>query len=97
MASVSEPSPSRMVTMVLSVLEPHKQISKWHVGTRDHKVGDIVCLREEPAAPTKWPLAKIIKIHPGQDRKLRIVSVKTAKEEYTRPVVKLVPLVQQNE
>ena len=44
-------------------------------------------------APTKWPLAKIIEVHPGKDGKVRVVTVKTAKGIYKRPVVKMVPLV----
>ena len=44
-------------------------------------------------APTKWPLAKIIEVHPGKDGKVRVVTVKTAKGIYRRPVVKMVPLV----
>ena len=70
---------------------------KWNTETRDYRVGDIVCLREEPTAPTRWPLAKVIKIHPGQDVKDRIVTVRTAKGTYVRPAVKLVPLIQGHE
>ena len=70
------------------------RFSKWHTETRDYQVGDIVCLREEPMAPTRWPLARIIKVHPGQDGKVRVVTVRTSKGVYNRPVVKLVPLVQ---
>ena len=33
------------------------RFSKWHITNRDSKIGDIVCLREEPTAPTRWPLA----------------------------------------
>ena len=61
---------------------------------RGYHLGDVVCLREEPMAPTKWPLAKITK---GQDGKVRVVTIRTAKGEYVRPIVKLVPLVQERE
>ena len=73
------------------------KLSKWHTETRDYQVGDIVCLREEPTATTRWPLAKVKKVHPGQDGKVGVVTVKTAKGNYVRPVVKLVPLIQGHE
>ena len=69
------------------------KFSKWRTPTRNLKVGDVVCVRDEPMAPTKWPLARITKVHPGQDGKVRVVTIKTAKGTYTRPSIKLVPLV----
>ena len=41
----------------------------------------------------KWPLARVVEIHPGRDGKVRVVTVETAKGRYTRPIVKIVPLV----
>ena len=73
------------------------RFSKWHTETRDYQVGNVVCLLEEPTAPTRWPLAKVIKVHLGQDGKGRVVIVRTAKGDYVRPVVKLVPLIQGHE
>ena len=37
--------------------------------------GYIVCLREEPLAPTGWSKAKFINFHPGQDGKVRVVTI----------------------
>ena len=48
-------------------------------------------------APTRWPLARVIEVHPGQDGKVRVVTIKTAKGLYTRLVVNLVLLVQDQE
>ena len=48
-------------------------------------------------APTRWPLARVIEVHLGQDGKVHVVTIKTVKRVYTRPVVKLVPLVQDQE
>ena len=70
------------------------RFSKWNIETSDYQVGDIEGLREEPTAPTRWPLAKVIKVHPGEDGRVHVVTVRTAKGEYERPVVKLVPLIQ---
>ena len=41
--------------------------------------GDIVYVRIEPMASTRWPMARVIEVHPGQDGKARVVTIKTAK------------------
>ena len=64
-----------------------------HTVQKPIREGDAVCLRDEPLAPTKWPLVKIIIVDPGKDGKIRVVTVQTAKGMYKRPVVKMVPLV----
>ena len=69
------------------------KISKWHNVSKNLQEGDIVCLRDEPLAPTRWPLARVIQVHPGKDGNLRMVTVRTAKGVYRRPMVKVVPLV----
>ena len=66
---------------------------KWHTPSKDLQVGDIVCLRDEPLAPTRWPLARVVEVHSGPDGKVRVVMVETAKGRYTRPIVKIVLLV----
>ena len=48
----------------------------------------IVCLRQEPTVPTKWPLAQVVKVYPGVDGKVRVVPVQSNKGTYNRPVVK---------
>ncbi|GFY44947.1 hypothetical protein TNIN_355501 [Trichonephila inaurata madagascariensis] len=40
----------------------------------------------------KWTLARVIKIHPGEDGLVRVVDVKTAKGTFTRAVTNLMPL-----
>ena len=45
-------------------------------------------------APTKWLLAKIIRVYPGPDGRIQVVTIQTAKGVYNRPVVKVVPLIQ---
>ena len=74
-------------------LETLWKFHKWHTPSRDLQIGDIVCLRDEPLAPTKWPLARVVKTHPGNDGKVRVVTVSTTKGRYTRPITKVVPLV----
>ena len=60
---------------------------------RNLRVGDIVCLRDEPMVPMKWPLAHIVEVHPGGDGKVRVITVQTMKGIYKHPIVKVVPLI----
>ena len=50
-------------------------------------------LREDSAISTKWPLARVIKVHPGKDNLVRVATVRTDAGVYTRPVVKLALLL----
>ena len=40
-------------------------------------------------SPLTWPLARILRIIPGNDGVVRAAHIKTAKGEYDRPIVKL--------
>ena len=53
-------------------------------------------LRDEPMAPMKWPLTRIIEVHPGKDGKVRVVTVWTMKGIYQRPIVKVLPMMHQS-
>ena len=64
------------------------QFTKWHSTNKDYKIGDIVCLRDGPTAPTRWPLARITNVYLGEDGKVHVVTVKTAKGIYKRPIEK---------
>ena len=74
-------------------VETQWKVSKWHTPSRNLCEGNVVRLRNEPLAPTKLPLVKIIEVHPGKDGKVRVVTIKTAKGIYKRPIIKMVPLV----
>ena len=76
-------------------METLRKSHKWPTASRNLQVEDIVCLKGEPTAPTKWPLATVIKVHPGQDGKVQVVTVKTSKGIYKRPIVEVVPLIQE--
>ena len=69
------------------------KFAKWNAISPNIEVGDIVCLRQEPTVPAKWPLARVIKVYPGVDGKVRVVTVQTGKGTYNRPIVKIVPLI----
>ncbi len=67
--------------------------TKWPCQMRNVVVGDIVILKDETLFPTKWPLARVIDVHPGRDNLVRVVTIKTEKGIYRRPVTKIVVLV----
>ena len=70
-----------------------RRFTKWHHPTRNAQVGDIVLLQEDNLIPGKWPLARIVKTHPGSDGLVRIVTVKTNSGIYKRPVNKVALLL----
>lgn len=65
---------------------------KWRTPKSNLKVNDIVILKEENVPPANWPLGKIIKIHPGKDGLVRVVTIKTARGIFKRPIIKLCTL-----
>ncbi|GFY52144.1 integrase catalytic domain-containing protein, partial [Trichonephila inaurata madagascariensis] len=66
--------------------------TKWTDVKENLKVGQLVLLKNASQIPMKWTLARVIKIHPGEDGLVRVVDVKTAKGTFTRAVTNLLPL-----
>ncbi|XP_029161170.1 uncharacterized protein LOC114941050 [Nylanderia fulva] len=66
--------------------------TKWFKAESVPHVGDLCIIRSELTPPTRWPLARITRLHPGDDGIVRVVSVCTATSELVRPIVKLVML-----
>ncbi|EZA46580.1 hypothetical protein X777_00012, partial [Ooceraea biroi] len=66
--------------------------NKWHQPERNVKTGDLVLVVDERTPPSKWPLARVIAVHPGADGLVRVVSVRTSTSTYKRPITKLCPL-----
>ncbi|KYN50043.1 hypothetical protein ALC62_00070, partial [Cyphomyrmex costatus] len=62
---------------------------KWNKASDSIKVGQLVILLEENLPPLCWALARIEEIHPGKDNITRVVSVRTTKGVYKRPITKL--------
>lgn len=73
-------------------LKQMQQRPKWAQKLENLKVNDIVVVKDENVPPTKWSIARIVETHPGADGLVRVVTVKTAKGCYKRPIVKLCPL-----
>ena len=67
--------------------------NKWHFPARNVAVRDIVILQETSTIPTKWPIARVVAVHPGSDESVRVVTIKTPQGTYKRPISKLAVLI----
>ena len=57
-------------------------------------VGDVVVVREDETIPGRWPIARVTKTYPGKDGVVRVITIETGDgKTYTRPVVKVAPLL----
>ena len=65
------------------------RFNKWCQPTRNLQPGDLVIIREDSPIVMRWPLARVLKVHPGRDNLVRVALVKTSTGVYTRPVNKL--------
>ena len=61
------------------------------------EVGRIVVIKEDNVAPANWPLGRIVKLHPGKDDVIRVVTLRIAPgKEIVRVVARiaLLPVLQ---
>ncbi|XP_057335042.1 uncharacterized protein LOC130673847 [Microplitis mediator] len=72
-----------------SYLQRQLAITKWQRPTHQIQVGSLVLLTDERFPPTRWPLARIIALHPGKDGLTRVATLKTVNSTLTRPITKL--------
>ena len=62
---------------------------KWHNSEVNVEIGDLALLVEKEVPRGKWLLARVIKLHPGDDNIVRVVDVKTKNGNFRRPITKL--------
>lgn len=60
---------------LLQLQKRHKWTSEFDT---DLKIGSLVLLIDDHTPPLKWPLARVIDLHSGNDKKVRVISVKVA-------------------
>lgn len=65
---------------------------KWWSRQRNLTEGQLCLLKRETTLPSRWPLAHITRLHPGNNGLVRVVDIKTRTGQLTRPVIKIVPL-----
>ncbi|GFY02707.1 integrase catalytic domain-containing protein [Trichonephila clavipes] len=66
--------------------------TKWKSPNNNFKVGEIVIIKEDNIPPATWPLGKVIETHPGKDDVVRVVTLRTVKGRFKRPIHKLCKL-----
>ena len=54
-----------------------RRFTKWHRRSRNFEIGDMVILQEDGLVPGKWPLDRIMQVHPGKDGVVCVVTVRT--------------------
>lgn len=74
------------------VLKLLQKRPKWLDPNDQLRVGDLVLVTDELQPPTKWPLARIERLHPGTDGLVLSLSLRTSTSTMQRPVVKVVKL-----
>jgi hypothetical protein len=86
---------SRWHKEMLPMLGPR---AKWFNDQRDYEVGDTVLMMQKIIPRYRWPIGRVTKVFPGPDGKVRVVEVRTAKENgLIRPIHHLIPLTGDNE
>ena len=55
----------------------------------DIPIGSIVVLKDELLPPVQWPLARVMRLHPGKDDTTRVVTLRTASGVLQRPTSKI--------
>ncbi|XP_044749831.1 uncharacterized protein LOC123310430 [Coccinella septempunctata] len=67
--------------------------SKWSTSNPSLNENSLVLIKDDQQPPLRWPLARIMKLHHGDDGVARVVTLKTASGgTMQRPVVKVCPL-----
>ena len=77
---------------VQEYLHQLQQLPKWRRRQEDWKVGDLVLVKDELLPPTKWPLARILEVHPGKDGLVRVVKIRSLHKTAVRSIGTLCPL-----
>jgi hypothetical protein len=68
------------------------QRQRWQKSTPNLRPGEVLLLKDDNIPPLQWPTAVITDVHPGSDGKIRVVTIKTSRGIFKRPIVKICPL-----
>ena len=66
--------------------------TKWKTNKGNITLGDMVLVRDDTIPSYKWQLGRVIKVHPGTDQIVRVVSIKTSNGVIKRATTKVCPL-----
>ncbi|XP_055714333.1 uncharacterized protein LOC129808576 [Phlebotomus papatasi] len=74
----------------LHYLNTLQQRTRWKVDQENLTTGIVVLLLDETNREgSKWVLGRIENIHPGADGRVRVVTIRTARGTYRRPITKI--------
>ncbi|XP_062535152.1 uncharacterized protein LOC134204341 [Armigeres subalbatus] len=65
---------------------------KWTKLKNNIAIGTMVLLKEENVPPLRWPLGRVVKVFPGTDGNIRVVTVRTQNGCFDRGITKVCPL-----
>lgn len=66
-----------------------QQRGKWRFEKNNVNIGDLVILVEDNLPTYKWPLGRIIEVYYGDDKKIRVVKIKTQSGTFKRAISKI--------
>ena len=78
-------------------LQGLQQCQRWQRTVPNLQPGDLILLREDNTTPLHWPTAVITDVHPGKDGIIRVVTLRTPRGNFKRPITKICPLPRVNE
>lgn len=69
-----------------------QQREKWFSSSSNIKLNDLVLIKTDHTPSCNWPIGIVQELHAGKDNLIRVVTVRTSKGTFRRPVQKLCPL-----
>ena len=69
-----------------------QQRTKWQKSKPNIKLNTIVLIVDENLPPTRWMMGRVIETHPGDDQRIRVVSIRTKNGIFKRAITKICPL-----
>ncbi len=88
LASLSKPDPSFLAEVVNRVSVVSRQVQQVAPPLQEFCHGRHGHPQGRWHNTTMWPLARVVQVHPGKDKLVRVATVQTAKDTYKRPVSK---------
>ena len=66
--------------------------TKWKIVRNNFKIGDVVIIKENNVPPAVWPLGIVITTDSGKDELVSVVTIKSLKGLFKKPISKFVLL-----
>ncbi|UYV63216.1 hypothetical protein LAZ67_2003464 [Cordylochernes scorpioides] len=75
-----------------SMIDIPEQRKKWRQVQNNIEVDQLVLIEEDGLPPLQWWLARVIEVYKGDDGRVRVALVKSAKGVSRRPITKVAPI-----